>query len=548
MKAKLFVGLAVIGVLVLLAPQSWNAAPAQAQSAPSPQVLTAEYQGTSEPLREMVAYPAEPKLQGQYKFYSLFKAAGREAVAEEADEALDSAERPLLMPSPLAGWKGINSNNGCFCLPPDPNGAVGLDHYVQAVNTAIHIWDKNGNSLLGPIPNNTIFSGTNDVCETTNDGDPIILYDRMADRWFFSQFALPYYPNGPFYQCLAVSTSGDPTDSWHRYRLKYSNTLMNDYPKFGIWHDAYYMTANQFGLPVGTWEGTGALAFERDKMLAGQDAKVVYFNLGPSDWGGMLPSDLEGATPPPAGEPNYFIEVQAKEWGALNTPPISIPFDRLMIWAFDVNWSNPQASTFTNIANLKTAKFNGTLCDFDRDCVPQKGSPYGLDAIADRLMHRAAYRNFGTHASIVTNHTVEKDGRAAVRWYELRVIGGVPSIYQQGTFAPDERWRWMGSAAMDQDGNIAIGYSVSGPTIYPRVKYAGRLASDPLGQLTQGEAMMKKGRGSQQHDSNRWGDYSALMVDPADDCTFWYTQEFYAKSGGANWKTWIGKFKFPSCS
>ncbi len=457
------------------------------------------------------------------------------------DPALQS-ERVLAptlnIPSPLQNFEGVNNVNGV--LPPDTNGDVGPNHYMQWVNLSFAIYSKSGQLLYGPAAGNTLWSGFGGPCQTSNDGDPIAQYDHLADRWMVSQFALPNYPSGPFYQCIAVSQTGDPTGAWYRYQFQISATKLNDYPHFGVWPDGYYMSINQF---VGNnWGGAGAVAFERQKMLLGQPAQAVYFDLYGVDQnlGGMLPTDLDGQAPP-AGTPNYFMEADDNGYG--------FPQDQLEMWAFSVNWSNPSASSFTHVTNLATAAFDSNMCNGSRNCVRQQGTTRRLDAIADRLMYRLQYRNFGSYQTIVANHTVDVNNtdRAGIRWYELRNSGSGWSIRQQGTFSPDATSRWMGSAAMDASGNIAIGYSASSNTMYPAIRYTGRLASDPLGTLSQGEATLFAGTGAQTHSASRWGDYSMLAVDPADGCTFWYTNEYIQTTGSSPWRTRIGSFQLPGC-
>ncbi|MGH2678487.1 MAG: hypothetical protein ACRDHB_09035, partial [Actinomycetota bacterium] len=330
-----------------------------------------------------------------------------------------------------------------------------------------------------------------------------------------------------------------------------STTKLNDYPKFGVWPDAYYMSVNQFSYPGGkeTWAGAGAVAFERDQMLQGLPADMVYFDIGASTlaFGGMLPADLDGTTSPPPGAPNPFVEVDddARGW----------PTDRLHVFNFDVNWANPPSSTFSLPPTaIDTASFESALCT-DRDCIPQPevASTAYLDAIADRLMFRLQYRNLGTHQAMVTNHTVfTGQGFTAIRWYELRSTGGGWSIHQQGSYFPgDGLWRWMGSIAMDGQGNMALGYSTAGGTApggYPSIRYVGRLAGDTAGTMPQGETTLMAGGGSQTTVTSRWGDYSAMTVDPNDGCTFWYTNEYYATTSSSGWKTRIGSFRFPSCT
>ncbi len=276
---------------------------------------------------------------------------------------------------------------------------------MQWINLSIGVWDKDGNLLLGPIPGNSLWSGFGGACETHNDGDPIAQYDHLADRWMLSQFAL-FAPDG-HHQCIAISQTGDPTGAWFRYDFLISDTKINDYPHFGVWPDAYYMSINQFDENTFAWAGQGVVAFERDQMLLGQPARMVYFDLFDVDplFGGQQPSDLDGF-PPPTGAPNVFVEADDDAFGFAT--------DRLSMWDFHVDWSNPANSTFgvngQPNTHLDVAPFDSNLCGFDRSCIPQPGTSQGLDAISDRLMYRLQYRNFGDHASLVVNHTVDADG------------------------------------------------------------------------------------------------------------------------------------------
>jgi hypothetical protein len=285
------------------------------------------------------------------------------------------------------------------------------------------------------------------------------------------------------------------------------------------------------------------VVFERDKMLQGQTARMLYFDLYSTDanLGGMLPSDLDGSAPA-AGTPNYFVEVDDDAWGY--SP------DQLQIWEFKTDWNNTPNTTFSKVQTLPVAAFDSDMCGGARNCIPQPGGT-AVDAIADRLMYRLQYRNFGAHQTLVVNHTVDVDGanHAGVRWYELRKSGGPWAINQQSTFAPDSAHRWMGSIAMNGAGDMALGYSVSSASVYPSIRYTGRLAADPPGVMAQGEASLWAGSGYQTHSSGRWGDYSQMSVDPLDDCTFWYTAEYYASTAasGAPWQTRIGSFRFSNC-
>ncbi len=461
------------------------------------------------------------------------------------------------MPAPIHNFAGLGNHNNV--QPPDTEGDIGYDpasgvkYYMQWVNLSLAIWDvtdpENVTLLLGPANGNTLFSGFGGPCENTNSGDPIVLFDHLAHRWLASQFALPGGTAGPYYQCVAVSKEADPTGEWHRYEYQWPVDKFNDYPKFAVWPDAYYLTVNQFTqIGPGTlqWGGAGVAALERSEMLAGRPARLVFFDLYEIDanFGGMLPADLDGPLPPD-GSPGYFLEWDDSIWlGDLN--------DTIRLWEFKVDWTNTASSTFglEGLPNalLATTDVDPDMCGFQRNCIPQPGTTNKLDAIADRLMYRVQYRNFGGHQSLVSNHTVDADGsdRGAIHWLELRKSGGSWSLHQDGVFSPDEEHRWMASTAMDHVGNLALGYSVSSAATFPSIRYTGRLASDPLGSMPQGEVTLVTGGGSQTSFSNRWGDYSMMGVDPTDDCTFWYTQEYYQTSG-SGWQTRIGSFKFPDC-
>jgi hypothetical protein len=465
------------------------------------------------------------------------------------------------MPSPIVNFEGnSNADNqtvvGFPVQPPDTQGDVGPNHYIQWVNLVFSIYDKNGNRLLGPLPGNTLWASNPsfEACDTSNDGDPITLYDPLADRWLMSQFALPNFPYGPFYQCIAVSQTPDPLGSWYLYEYRIPVNKMNDYPKFGVWPDAYYMAVNQFNAGSLSWGGAGVAAFERSRMLVGDPAaRMIYIDVGAVNlgYGGMLPADLDGppfGNPPPPGAPGLFVEWDDSTW-------LGDPTDTLRIWEFRVNWTNLANSTFGANSNydpnymVPTMDVDPNMCNFSRNCIPQLGTANRLDAISDRLMYRLQYRNFGSYQTLASNHTVDADGtdHAGIHWFILRNSGAGWTMDQEGVYAPDGHHRWMGSFALDHMGNAALGYSISSSSVHPGIRYSGRLADDPSGTLPQGEAVLINGTGSQTGWSSRWGDYSMMSVDPADDCTFWYTQEYYA-ANGSTWQTRIGSFRFPNCS
>jgi hypothetical protein len=410
--------------------------------------------------------------------------------------------------------------------PPDTNGAVGATQYVQWVNESFAVFDKTTGAIAAGFPKagNTLWSGFGGGCETNNDGDPVAQYDKAANRWVLTQFSVS---STPYLQCVAVSTTSDATGSYYRYAFSQPN--FNDYPKIGVWPDGYYISFNMF--KGNTFVGGRACAFDRTSMLSGAAATQQCFQLT-ATYGGLLPSDLDGATAPPAAAPNTFV--------AFGNDSASLD-----LWKFHVDFGTPANSTFTH-SNIPVAAFSAA-CSGGGTCIPQLGTTNKLDSLADRLMYRLAYRNFGDHESLLLNHSVTAGSSVGVRWYELRGISGTPSVYQQGTYAPDSNFRWMGSIAMDKMGNMALGYSVSSLSMKPAIRYTGRAPTDTLGTL-QAESTILNGGGAQTGGLTRWGDYSGMTIDPGDDCTFFYTNEYLKSDGSFNWSTRIASFKFPNCN
>ncbi len=421
-------------------------------------------------------------------------------------------------PSPTLTFEGVD--NFCGCSPPDTIGDVGPNHYVQMVNaTKFSIFDKTGNLLTGPTDLNDLW--TSGGCSTSDNGDPIVVYDGLADRWLLAQFS---NGNGV---CVAISQTADPTGAYYGY--EFTTPSFPDYFKISVWPDAYYMSANE--------STYSALALNRTPMLSGLPATTVRF-AGQTNL--LLPADVDGSTPPPANTPGIFYTFKDNSFhgGA----------DRLEIFELDVDWVTPGNSTFTLAQTLNITAYTYTVCGFfNFDCVPQAGTSQRVDAVSEWPMWRLAYRNFGSYETMLANFAIDVGAdRSGIRWYELHRSGGTWSIYQEGTHAPnDGLHRFMGSMAMDGSGNIALAYSVSSSSQFPSIRYATRLASDPLGTL-QEEAVLFAGSGSQTA-SSRWGDYSALSIDPADDCTFWATNEYYPSNSSNHWNTRVGAFVMPEC-
>lgn len=470
------------------------------------------------------------------------------------------------MPGTMVSFDGISSQDnfnafGFRLSPPDTDGDVGPNHYVQQINLLVRVYNKAGAPLTVPFKMSSLFAAMGGQCAATDQGDPIVLYDPLADRWLLSQFAFTGTSTPPYHECIAISKTPDPAGAYYLYDFILPGNEFPDYPKIGVWPDAYYMTTNQF-LLGGSFDGAGAFAFDRAKMLAGDPtAGLVYYNLNlashPEGIGGMLPSDLDGLVTPPVGRPNTFSYFLATEFADA--------IDGLRLFDFHVDWANPANSTFTERAEspMSVAAFN-PLSPSGRDDIPQpppaSATTAALDSISDRLMHRLQYRNTSAGETLVVNHTVNVSGgttpatyRSGIRYYQLTDSGAGFGISEQATFAPaDGHSRWMGSAATDNQGNLAVGYSVSSITLFPSIRYAGRLATDPPGGLFQGEASIIAGTGVQRDTGSRWGDYSALAVDPADDCTFWYTTEYYTAASQASstvgWLTRVASFVFPGCT
>jgi hypothetical protein len=495
----------------------------------SPDIARAVQNDLSEPLRSM--RPA-PRQAGQWLIP--VRPLPRPVSAASVDRVVQTSTPIRLMPFTSANFSGIGQGfsgpSGSFTVnhaPPDTDGDVGPDHYVQIVNADFAVFSKTGMPLYGPVPTNTLWSGFGGGCQTNNDGDASVLYDPIADRWIITQFSVS---TPPYLECVAVSKSGDPTGAYYRYAFQYTN--FPDYPKMAVWPDAYYATFNQFNAAGTSFLGGLVCAYDRTAMLSGAPATQQCFSVGTS-FGGLLPADMDGGRQPPAGSPNYVLSLGAS-------------VNQLAFWKFHIDWTTPANTTLTGPTTLATANFS-EACN-GGTCIPQSGTTQQLDSLADRLMYRLAYRNFGDHESLIVNHSVTAGTSAGVRWYELRLDASHnPSVYQQGTYAPDSNYRWMGSIAQDQVGDMALGFSVSASTLNPQIHYTGRLSNDALGTLGQGESVIINGTGSQLASLSRWGDYSAMSVDPLDDCTFYYTNEYLNANGTFNWQTRIGSFKFPSC-
>jgi len=464
--------------------------------------------------------------------------------------------------TPGVNFEGLSNQDnfnifGFRVNPPDPNGAVGPNHYVQMINLVFGVYDKAGSLLVGPVDTGTLWAGFAIADCTDPSGDPIVMYDQLEDRWILTQFTT----RGPtYYNCVAISQTGDPTGAYARYAFS-TGPNFPDYPKYGVWTDSYVVTTREFGPTVEY--GIGIYALEKRRMLTGDPkARAVRFFIDGNDpallplvGDGLLPAYIDGTRRPLDTVPIPIVGTQDDGAGYGAT------FDALNVWELSIKWRSTPVAALTLAAQLPVAAFDSIFpcAPTSRDCLPQPGiinpAQY-LDILSyrQRPTWRLAYRNFGTYEAMVTAQSVEATpGVAGMRWYEVRRAGGSYSVFQQGTYAPaDGVHRWMGSVAMDKKGNIALGYSVVNATsVFPGIRYTGRLKADPLGVMTLDEATIINGTGVQTTANSRWGDYTSLTVDPVDDCTFWYVNEYYTAAGqassAAGWQTRIASFKLPGC-
>ncbi len=447
------------------------------------------------------------------------------------DKALQREKGPHLGVQSKTKFGGVGANG---YIPPDPNIAVGktnssgVGYIVQMVNSQIAVFNKSGALLSGPTALSSLWTGLGGACASSNAGDPIVQYDSLADRWLLSE--LGSSGSAPYSECIAVSVTNDPRGGYYLYSYDFGSSL-NDYPKFGVWptatNSAFLATYNMFTNGQ-TFTGAQLCAYDRNAMLSGATAPAALCFTVAND-GNFLPADVDGAAPPTDGTPGLFLNFETGS--------------SLRLYQLNPDFTAMSGTLTQGTPDIAVAAFtqacNGGVC------IPQPNSQH-LDSLGDRLMYRFAYRVFSDHAAMVVNHSVVAGSSVGVRWYELRAPAATPgqfSLYQQGTFAPDAAYRWMGSAAMDGAGNIAIGYSKSSSSIYPSIAFTGRTPDMPLGTMGT-ETILQAGNGAQTT-YNRWGDYTALRIDPSDDSTFWYTNEYYTRNSvffNFNWSTAIASF------
>ncbi len=540
--------------------------PAHADDGPMVTTGKALHHDTSPPLLEIaVRHPLAPGVDRQVPIRPRPGRAGNPAAAAP-DGGVQREATPVPGAGPTPGVSvsasGLSDDDnaavvGFRIVPPDTNGDIGLDAlgnrlYIQYINDIWAVFDDSGALINGPFAGNSFWQGFGGFCEANNDGDPVVLYDDGAGRWFFSQFSI-----NQGIQCVALSTTSDPLGPYHRYAFTVTPGGQNDYPKLGVWDDgttgssgqsAYTFTMRDFGGAGGSFS-VSAGVMERDQMLVGGAAQFVKFSnpcTAADCIEGQLPPHLAGGSPPAGTCPTFWA---AADSGYDDSPHAG---DGYRNHTLCVDWSNLGNSTYSENAFVAAgSNFDRNLGNGFSDCISPVNGGEMLDCLAAFTMYRVQYRWFGSHASVVFNTTVDAGGdRAGIRWAETQSTDGDSSwtLAQDGTYAPNDGIeRWMGSIAQDKDGNIALGYSATSSSLFPAVRYTSRMAGDPAGTMPGGEVSCHEGTGAQTASSNRWGDYSSMSIDPTDDCTFWFTQEYYEVSGSFDFNTRICSFTFPSC-
>jgi len=505
------------------------AGPALAQDVPvqrNPIVTTATHVTTTQAFRDMTDVPWHnvSKVMPEHKRY------GGQHISRGPDPVAQTEILPPVGTTGLLSFDGIFDSQGGGYVPPDTNASVGGTQVVETVNIAYAVYDKTtGAQIMAPKNIQTLYTPLGGDCATANLSDPEATYDKAAQRWLITMIAY----NNTFSSnaaCIAVSTTSDATGTYHLYSFNYKNVLP-DYPKLGVWPDAYYLTTDSFP-NGGNFTGAETCALDRASMLAGTSAVSVCFQRSSVDYA-MLPADLDGSTPPPTGAPNYQMDL-----GTATS---------VNLYKFHVDFVITGNSTFTGPTVLTVPSYSDA-CGGGA-CIPQPSGGELLDSLGDRLMYRLPYRYFGDHEALVASHSIKGSGSvvSAERWYEIRSPGSSPVVYQSGTFSASTFDLWMGSIAMDKNGDIAFGMSASSSTLDPSIIYTGRVPTDTLGKM-ESPRLVLKGTGVQKSSFNRWGDYSSMQVDPADDCTFWYAQEYYKTTGSFNWNTHMNSFKFTGCN
>ena len=546
-----------------------------AAQAATPTVTYPSHQDESRPMRdilaEMPATPDQGSSESPYVVPNIFpkqsQAWQSQFIRELAQRDIQDAPINIPAPTPSLSVLGLISGssaqpgNAGNSIPPDTNGDVSPVHYIQWLNTRWAIFDRvTGARLTASAAGNTFWAGFGGACQTSNSGDPIALWDDRARRWVMSQFTTGATAS----QCFAISTTEDPLGTYYRYSYAWGGNVFGDYPHIGIWtdasgkQDAYTMVTHEFAATgTSTFFGAAFTAFDRDKMLTGQPAAMV--RIGGHDAYGALPLHMEGQYAAPAGACPVYVHFDATTADYL-------------FWDICLDWTTPANSAETPIQHVAA----NMAFTSNSNLVPQPGTTTQLDTFGANVMYRASARAFppgSPHAmSMVLNHEVEAGaGQSGIRWvnFDLRKstdsfanifaagfdapaspVSLVKSVATEGVFAPTSDWRWMGSANIDSSGNIGLGYSVSSSTLNPKLRITGRITTDPVGTMRDEQDCTPATTGSQTglfSGRSRWGDYSAMSVDPTDECTFYFTSEYQAVTSSGSWSTRICSFKFPQC-
>ena len=534
MNPKAVITAALVLAASLALPASLSA---QKPAESRPEVTYDSYHDTSLPVREYsMALP-----QGRSP-REVEHPRPRRILSGAAVPVADLAEQTYAAP-PVSATIGLNVEgipnlvNGTLeGIPSDDNLAVGATQVVETINTAWQVFDKaTGKSLFAPQQISALFTGVPGLCgqgQTFFWTDPVVLYDQFANRWIISQIAADStFSTGN--ECIAISETSDATGRYHRYIFEFGNKIFNDYDKLSVWPDAYYANYNLFGPQ--SFIGDDACAYDRAAMLTGAKAKAVCF-LNPRE-SSFLPSNADGATPPPAGEPSFFVDLNPSNSRSLH------------LYRFHVDFANPSKSKFTGPITIPVKAY-AMACGANGTCIPQPDTKQQLDSLGDRLMFRLAYRNFTDHEALVVSHSVMTSRAVSgERWYEIRDPNGTPKIHQQGTFTHGGDSLWMGSIDMDKEGDMAFAFSESNSTtLHPSLAFTGRVPTDPLNTM-ESLSTIFTAKGSAT-DQSRWGDYSSMVIDPVDDCTFWYVNQYIPKTSPKNaltFHTRIASLKFPGC-
>lgn len=431
-------------------------------------------------------------------------------------------------PAPLLNFEGLDAATWSNSTPPDPHGDIGPNHYIEAINVAIGIFDKSNGTRLAAYSFDTFMSnaGMTGPCGNANSGDPYVMYDRISGRWFVTDFA--WYGSGPFFECIAVSKTSDPVSGgWWTYAVQFANNNMPDYPKFGVWADGIYMTSNLFQ-GGDYYAGVEVDVFNRDDLISNASTIRMQSKVLDTSYWSLLPANDEFGKVP-SGTPAMFISDDSG----------------LRIWKWSINWSRASKSVWSGPFNVT----GGSEYQGASYAIVQKGSSEPLDRLEDRLMSAAQWSNVNGNQSLWIARTIDASyPNAGIYWAEIRnIAGSTPTVFQDMKFGVTASNRWMPSLVVNSGGSMAMVYSYVDETIFPSLAYSGRTSGATAGTLDQGEASLATGGSAAVTGYSRWGDYFAASLDPSDDCTMWLLGEYMSGTGGWDWTTRIAKVKFGTC-